>query len=429
MMETQKHKFFEKALEIGRPPNIVSLFPHSKALIVSGKFIDRGMLAKGNAISIAANGRNLFVIQGALKAAQRANSAIIIEIAKSEGGTGAYCAVNYWNMARLVDNICNQFNITIPVAIHADHYGIKGPADIDTAKTEIPSMFDAGMTSIAIDASHLPDDQNLSANIAINPYIPKWAGYETEVGEIKGTEGLSTVEEATFLIQGLNAHDIFPDWIALNNGTTHGLEAASEGIQIDLTAQIHAALKPYNVSGAQHGTSGNSSERLQQIVAKTRTTKANVATALQMISWGLTVNDYGNAQLDENDNFIKLDNEGMTGKIWEKITAYADAHGLKKGDYKKLNLPFENHFLAQPIEVRERMARRVEDFIYNMLANVFNSKDTADFAIDAIIKAGSYDPGPKGTRIENPDQWTPEKITERAAAIDSDKGPEGDFDD
>ncbi|MCK5782860.1 MAG: ketose-bisphosphate aldolase, partial [Desulfobacterales bacterium] len=151
--------------------------------------------------------------------------------------------------------------------------------------------------------------------------------------------------------------------------------------------------------------------------------------ALQMISWGLTVNDYGNAQLDENDNFIKLDNEGMSEKIWEKITAYADAHGLKKGDYKKLNLPFENHLLAQPIEVRERMARRVEDFIYNMLANVFNSKDTADFTIDAIIKAGSYDPGPKGTRIENPDQWTPEKIIERAAAIDSDKGPDGDFDD
>jgi len=429
MMETQKHKSFEKALEIGRPPNIVSLFPNSKALIVSGKFIDRAMLAKGNAISIAANGRNLFVIQGALKAAQRANSAIIIEIAKSEGGTDAYCAVNYWNMARLVDDLCNQFNITVPVAIHADHYGIKGQADIDTAKTEIPSMFDAGMTSIAIDASHLPDDQNLTASIAINPYIPKWAGYETEVGEIKGKYGLSTVKEALFLIQGLNAHDIFPDWIALNNGTTHGIEAAAEGIQIDLTAQIHDALKPYNVSGAQHGTSGNSSERLQQIVAKTRTTKANVATALQMISWGLTVNDYGNAQLDENDNFIKLKTEGMTEKIWKKITAYADAHGLKKGDYKKLNLPFENHLLAQPIEVRERMARRVEDFIYNMLVNVFNSKDTADFAIDAIIKAGSYDPGPKATRIENPEQWTPEKITERAASIESDKGPDGDFDD
>ena len=79
-------------------------------------------------------------------------------------------------------------------------------------------MFDAGITSIAIDASHLPDEENLLASIALNPYIPKWAGLETEVGEIKGKEGLSTVQEALFLIQGLNAHDIFPDWIALNNG-------------------------------------------------------------------------------------------------------------------------------------------------------------------------------------------------------------------
>ena len=429
MTETKKNESFEKALEIGRPPNIVSLFPNSKALIVSGKFIDRAMLAKGNAISIAANGRNLFVIQGVLKAAQRANSAIIIEIAKSEGGTNAYCAVNYWNIARLVDDLCNQFNITIPVAIHADHYGIKGPEDLETAKTEIPSMFDAGMTSIAIDASHLPDKQNLEANIELNPYIPNWAGYETEVGEIKGKQGLSTVEEALFLIQGLNAHDMFPDWIALNNGTTHGIEAGAEGIQVDLTAEIHDALKPYHVSGAQHGTSGNSSERLRQIAAKTRTTKANVATALQMISWGLTVNDYGNAQLDENGNFIKLQNEGMLQETWEKMTAHAEAQGLKKGNYKKLNLPFENLLLSQPSEIRERMARRVEDFVYNLLVNVFNSKDTADYAIDAIIRNGSHDPGPKASRIENPDEWTTEKIAARAAAIGSDKGPAGDFDD
>jgi len=148
-----------------------------------------------------------------------------------------------------------------------------------------------------------------------------------------------------------------------------------------------------------------------------------------MISWGLTVNDYGNAQLDENGNFIKLANEGMTEKLWKKITAYADANGLEKGNYKKLNRPFENHLLAQPAEIRNRMIQRVEDFIYGMLVNVFNCKDTADFAIDAIIDAGSYDPGPKSSRIENPDDWTAEKIAERAAAIDSDKGPDGDFDD
>ena len=183
---------FEKALDIGRPPNIVELFPNSRGLIVSGKVIDRAMIKKGKAMTIAANGRNQFVIRGVLKAAQRANAAIIIEIAKSEGGATAYCAVNYWNIARQVDAIMNELSITVPVAIHADHYGIKGSQDVEAAKTEIPSMLDAGITSIAIDASHLPDEENLLANLTLNPYLPKWAGYETEVGEIKGKEGLST---------------------------------------------------------------------------------------------------------------------------------------------------------------------------------------------------------------------------------------------
>jgi hypothetical protein len=36
-------KGFKKALEVGRPPNVVKLFPHSQALLVSGKYIDRAM--------------------------------------------------------------------------------------------------------------------------------------------------------------------------------------------------------------------------------------------------------------------------------------------------------------------------------------------------------------------------------------------------
>ena len=420
---------FEKALQIGRPPTIARLFPHSRALIVSGKFIDLAMLAKGKAITMAANGRNSFVIRGALKAAQRANAALIIEIAKSEGGANAYCAVNYWNIARIVDAACNEMGITVPVAIHADHYGLKNDQDVEDAKTEIPSIFDAGITSIAIDASHMPDDKNLLANLELNPYIPPWAGLETEIGEIKGKEGLSTVEEALFLIQGLNAHDIFPNWIALNNGTTHGIEASDTGIQVDLTAQIHAALAKYNVSGAQHGTSGNNSDRLREIAARTRTTKANVATALQMISWGLEVNDFGNAQLDGQGNFIKVKDQGVTEALWTEMVAYAQAQGWQGGNFKKLNLPFENKLLGQTAKVRERMISRVEDFVYNMLVNVLNTKDTAPLAVEAILSAGSYDAAPKAERIEDPAEWTPEKIVARAAAIDSDKGPEGDFDD
>ncbi len=420
---------FDKALSIGRPPNIVKLFPNSRALIVSGKYIDRAMLQKGDAMSIAANGRSYFVIRGALAAAQRANSCLIIEIARSEGGAGAYCAVNYWNIARQVDALCNEMGITVPVAIHADHYGIKTPDDIAPAKVEIPTLFDAGITSIAIDASHMPDDQNLLANLELKPLIPNWAGLETEIGEIKGKLGLSTREEALFLIQGLNAHDIFPDWIALNNGTTHGIEASGQGIQVPLTAQIHAALAPYGISGAQHGTSGNNSDRLREIAAQTQTTKANVATALQMLSWGFEVNDYGNAILDDNGDFIKVPDAGVTEEMWARMKAYADDAGIKGGNYKKLNLPFENHLQGQPAEVKARMVKRVEDFVYNMLTDVFNATDTAQIAIEAIIAAGSHDPGAKASRSEDPAQWTPEKIAEKAAGIESDKGPEGDFDD
>ncbi len=421
---------FERALQVGRPPNIQALFPNSRALIVSGKAIDRAMRAKGHSIAMAANGRNTFVIRGALRAAQRANAALIIEIAKSEGGQKAYCAVNYWNMARIVDSFCNEMGITIPVAVHADHYGMKNEKDLAQATVEIPTMFEAGITSIAIDASHQPNDDNLLANLAVNQYIPKWAALETEVGEIKGNEGLSTPAEALFLIQGLNAHGISADWIALNNGTTHGIEASDAGIQVDLTAEASTRSSPPTRSAAPStappATAPSGCARSR---ARTHTTKANVATALQMISWGLEVNDYGNAQLDADGGFIKVEGEGVTEEMWAEMVAYADDKGWKKGDYKNLNLPFENRFLAQPAAVRERMARRVEDFAYKMMTDVLGGGDTAPLAVAAILEAGSYDLGPKVGRIADPNDWTEEKIVERAKTLDTDKGAAGNFDD
>jgi fructose-bisphosphate aldolase class II len=417
---------FKKLIEIGRPPNIKKLFPYSQALIVSGKVIDRALTAKGKAMTIAANGRNSFVIRGALLAAQRADAAIIVEIAKSES---TYCPVNFYNLALYVDSICNELGITIPVAIHADHYGIKSEDDIGFAKMEIPSMFDAGITSIAVDASHMTDDKNLLANIELNSCIPAWAGLETEVGEIKGNQGLSTVDDASFLIKGLNAYEIFPDWIALNNGSSHGLEASGQGIQVELTAKIHDALEPYGVNGAQHGTSGNNSDRLRDIAAKTRTTKANVATALQMVSWGVEVNDYGNARLDGNGDFIKVKGRGVKAEIWERMSRYAEKLGIKGGNYKKLNLPFEIFLCAQEEHVRNRMVKGVEEFVYKLLVDVFNAEGTATLAREAIFETGTYAMVPKAERIEDREDWTREKIIERAGTLDVDKGPEGDFDD
>ncbi len=416
----------DKVLQVGRPENISRLFPHSKALIVSGKVIDRALLKKTKAMTIAANGRSNIVMRGTLLAAQRADAAIIVEIARSES---TYCAVNFYNIARQVDALCNELGITIPVAIHADHYGIKSEADLPYAKMEIPSMFDAGITSIAIDASHMTDDKNLLANIELYNYVPDWAGLETEVGEIKGNQGLSTVDDASFLIKGLNAYGIFADWIALNNGSAHGIEQSGKGIQVELTREIHEAIAPYGVAGAQHGTSGNDSDRLRSIAANTRTTKANVATALQMISWGMEVNDYGNAIFDDAGDLKKVKGEGVREDLWQEMVAYAAEQGWQGGNYKKLNLPFENKILAQEKAVRDRMSGRVEEFVYNILVNVFNAEGTGTLAREILLDKGDFDLGPKVEKIENIESWSKEQIVERAKTLVVDKGPEGDFDD
>ena len=135
------------------------------------------------------------------------------------------------------------------------------------------------------------------------------------------------------------------------------------------------------------------------------------------------------ALMDKNEEFIKLENEGVLDSVWSEMTDYALSKGWKKGDYKKLNLPFEEKLIAQPEEICERMIRRVEDFVYDLLINVFNSGDSAPLAINAILQAGSHDLGAKVERLEDPANWTENKIIEKGSTIHSDKGPEGDFDD
>jgi hypothetical protein len=148
-----------------------------------------------------------------------------------------------------------------------------------------------------------------------------------------------------------------------------------------------------------------------------------------MISWGVQVNDYGNAILDADGNFSKVKGGGVTEEMWAEMVAHAQSKGWKKGDYKNLNLPFENKLLAQAKEVRDRMVKAVEDFAYKMMVEVLNSQDTAPLAVEGILKASSYDLGPKVTRMEDPAEWTESKITERASRLGSSKGPAGKFDD
>ena len=80
---------------------------------------------------------------------------------------------------------------------------------------------------------------------------------------------------------------------------------------------------------------------------------------------------------------------------------YTDAQGWKKGNNKKLNLPFENYIMSQPTAFRERLTKRVEEYVFCMLANVLNSSDIAPLGIETILESGSYKIAAKRKQTEN----------------------------
>jgi len=77
------------------------------------------------------------------------------------------------------------------------------------------------------------------------------------------------------------------------------------------------------------------------------------------------------------------------------MVAYAAQQGFAGGAYKKLNKPFENRLLGLEKGIRERMAKGVEAFTYDLLTRVFNAQDSADLAIEMLMEAGTYDLGTK----------------------------------
>ena len=68
------------------------------------------------------------------------------------------------------------------------------------------------------------------------------------------------------------------------------------------------------------------------------------------------------------------------------MVEHAESKGLKKGDYKKLNLPFENKLMGLPAEVRERMVQDVEDFTYHMMAKVLKVRLNGTLLLDMNLE-------------------------------------------
>ncbi len=253
------------------------------------------------------------ILRGIFKAAKKSDSVVMFELAKSESNPdGGYTGLKPKDFSEQCRETASEVGFDI-WALHADHLTIKKgtPEEIEEMKKLIDVLVKADYTSFAIDCSFLFDfekntvEEELSKNIEVTAEIAKYIeekmqgkefGLEVEVGEIgkKNESGmvLTTPEEAVVFIKELNKRKVFPNLIAIANGSTHGNIYDERGkateqisINIEQTIAVGKALKKEvsNTRIAQHGITGTPRELIKRKFPVEFILKGNVGTFWQNI--------------------------------------------------------------------------------------------------------------------------------------------------
>jgi fructose-bisphosphate aldolase class II len=273
-----------------------------------------GALYNTEGIIMAANTRVVHgVARGIFRAAKRLSAAVIFELAKSESDlSGGYTGLTPQDFSNAVCGIAKEVGFAA-WALHADHITVKKGTseELKGVKNLIEAQIAAGYTSFAIDASFLFDlsettvlgqlQRNIDVTTELANFIKeKMAGrefgLEVEVGEIGKTDKdglvLTTVEEAATFIRELHRRDIFPQVLAIANGSTHGNIYDAQGnlieqvsINIERTVEVAKAIDPFNVRVAQHGITGTPLKFISTKFPRGLILKGNVGTFWQNLAW------------------------------------------------------------------------------------------------------------------------------------------------
>jgi fructose-bisphosphate aldolase, class II len=277
---------------------------------VAGSAIFRG-IAGQKKIIMAANVRVATVAEGIFRAAKDTDSAVFMELARSECDLkGGYTGMTPQVFSEKMQAAARKTGVDV-WALHADHISIKkgDPVEIEGTKQLIEAQIKAGYTSFAIDASHLFNfegknvREELAGNIAATTELARFIrnkmngkefGLEVEVGEIGRKDGggliLTKPAEAVEFIKALNENDVFPQVIAIANGSSHGHTYDANGnvveqlsIDIPQTKAIAQALRDNNlkVGIAQHGITGTPRDLINLHFPKGDIIKGNVGTFWQ----------------------------------------------------------------------------------------------------------------------------------------------------
>jgi 6-phospho-5-dehydro-2-deoxy-D-gluconate aldolase len=147
----------------------------------------------------------------------------------------------------MVYALLDEMKITVPVALHLDH---------GMSVERCFQAIDAGFSSVMIDGSHYPIDQNISMTKEVVEYAaPRGISVEAEVGTVGGMEdGLvggvkyADVNECLRIVQEAQI-----DALAAALGSVHGLYQGEPQLGFDQMKQISDIT---NIPLVLHGGSG-----------------------------------------------------------------------------------------------------------------------------------------------------------------------------
>lgn len=215
------------------------------------------------------NINNLEWTQAVLEAAQAENSPVILGVSE---GAGKYMG-GPEVVAAMVKALIETMEITVPVALHLDH-----GSSFETAKRAI----DAGYTSVMIDGSHHPIDDNIAMTKQVVEYAhERGASVEGEIGTVGGTEDGVTAginyadkEECKRIVEEAGI-----DALAAALGSVHGPYSGEPVLGFDEMKEISEYT---NTPLVLHGGSGIPEEQVKKAIERGHA-KINVNTELQVV--------------------------------------------------------------------------------------------------------------------------------------------------
>jgi fructose-1,6-bisphosphate aldolase, class II, various bacterial and amitochondriate protist len=213
----------------------------------------------------------------------------------------------------MVKGLIEDLNITVPVVLHLDHGG-----SFEMCK----KVIDAGFTSVMIDASKYPLEENIAITRQVVEYAHNFdVTVEAEVGHIGGTEDNvsatslnATLEDCLALVNGAEIDSIAP---AL--GSVHGLYKGDPNLDFETMAEINKSL---TIPLVLHGGTGIPDYDIRKAI-ECGISKININTELQ-IAWHNGVKEFINNNPDAYDprKVIGGGKEKMITAIDEKIKLF-----------------------------------------------------------------------------------------------------------